>query len=76
MVQKVAPYEEEVAIPNARRAEAVEPCDDPADAAANGVALEALVALALEQDPRLAKVTFGVEAAPASTRCRWSLRIS
>lgn len=64
VAQKAATqYEEEVAIPNARRAEAVEPCDDPADAATNGVALEALVALALEQNPRLAKVTFGVEAA-------------
>ena len=63
LAQKVAPYEEEVAIPNARRMEAVEPCDDPADAAMNGVALESLVALALEQNPRLAKVSYAVEAA-------------
>lgn len=66
VAQKAVPYEEEIAAPKAvRRAEAVEvePCDDPAEAAVNGVALEALVAIALEQNPRLAKVTFGVEAA-------------
>jgi cobalt-zinc-cadmium efflux system outer membrane protein len=63
LAQKPAPYEEEVAIPNTRREVEVEPCDDPAEAAVNGVALEALVAIALEQNPRLAKVTFGVEVA-------------
>ena len=66
VAQKAVPYEEEIAAPKAvRRADAVEvePCDDPAEAAVNGVALEALVAIALEQNPRLAKVTFGVEAA-------------
>ena len=64
VAQKPAPYEEEIAIPNpAQRAEAVEPCDDPSDAEANGIALEVLVALALEQNPRLAKVSFAVEAA-------------
>ena len=64
VAQKAVPYEEEVTIPNAaRRAEAVEPCDDPSDAEANGIALQALVTLALEQNPRLAKVTFSVEAA-------------
>ena len=63
VVQKVAPYEEEIAIPKSRRAEAVEPCDDPLDAEVNGLALESLVALALEQNPRLAKVSYSVEAA-------------
>lgn len=64
VAQKAAPYEEENAAPKAvRRAEVADPCDDPMDAEVNGFALEALVALALEQNPRLAKVTFGVEAA-------------
>lgn len=63
VAQKAAPYEEEVTIPNPRRAEAVDPCDDPDDAKTAGLALDALVALALEQNPRLSKVTFAVEAA-------------
>ena len=62
--KSAAPYEDEVAIPKVvRPAEAVDPCDDPTDAATNGLALEALVALALEQNPRIAKVSYEVEAA-------------
>ncbi len=66
VAQKAAPYEDEIAVHKAvRPAEAVEvdPCDDPTEAAVNGLALEALVALALEQNPRLAKVSYAVEAA-------------
>jgi cobalt-zinc-cadmium efflux system outer membrane protein len=40
-----------------------DPCDDPSDAKVDGLALEALVTLALEQNPRLAKVSYAVEAA-------------
>lgn len=62
--QKAVPYEDELAVPRAvKRAEPVDPCDDPADAEVSGLALEALIALALEQNPRLAKVSFSVEAA-------------
>ena len=62
--QKSVPYEEEIELPiKPRRTETVDPCDDPADAENPGMTLEALVALGLEQNPRLAKVTFGVESA-------------
>lgn len=62
--QKAVPYEDELAVPRAvKRPEPVDPCDDPDDAKTAGLALDALVALALEQNPRLAKVTFAVEAA-------------
>ncbi len=62
--QKSVPYEEVIELPiKLRRTETIDPCDDPADAATPGMTLDALVALALEQNPRLAKVTFGVEAA-------------
>lgn len=63
-VQKSIPYEEVIDVPGkSRRREAVDACDDPEDAASPGMTLEALVTLGLEQNPRLAKVTFGVEAA-------------
>lgn len=62
--QNRAAYEDEVAVPiKPKSAEAVDPCDDPSDAQATGLALDALVVLALEQNPRLAKVSFAVEAA-------------
>ena len=62
--QKSAPYEEVLGVPGKpRRMEPVDPCDDPEEAATPGMTLDALAALALEQNPRLAKVTFGVEAA-------------
>ncbi len=60
----VVPYEEVIELPvKSRRTETVDPCDDPVDAADSGMTLETLVMLALEQNPRLAKVTFGVESA-------------
>ena len=63
-IQKPAvPYEEVIELPaDSRRIKVVDPCDDPVDATA-GLTLAALVALGLEQNPRLAKVTFNVEAA-------------
>ena len=62
--KSATPYEEDVVVPGKpRRMETVDPCDDPEDAATPGMTLEALVSLGLEQNPRLAKVTFGVEAA-------------
>lgn len=62
--QKSVPYEEVIELPiKLRRTETVDPCDDPVDAATPGLTLDALVALGLEQNPRLAKVTFNVEAA-------------
>ncbi|MBI5760172.1 MAG: TolC family protein [Planctomycetales bacterium] len=62
--KSAAPYEEDVVVPGKpRRMELFDPCDDPEDAATPGMTLEALVALGLEQNPRLAKVTFGVEVA-------------
>ncbi len=61
--KSAVPYEEVLEVPaDPRRIKAVDPCDDPVDAAA-GLTLDSLVALGLEQNPRLAKVTFNVEAA-------------
>ncbi len=58
------PYEVEVAIPGSPQGvEPVDPCDNPEDAATPGMTLDALVALGLEQNPRIAKVSFAVEAA-------------
>ena len=64
-VQKsAAPYEEVLAIPVQRRRSLVDdPHDEPTDAEPPGLTLDALVTLALEQNPRLSKVAFGVEAA-------------
>ena len=62
--KSAAPYEEDVVVPGKlRRTETIDPCDNPEDAATPGMTLDALVALGLEQNPRLAKVSFGVEAA-------------
>ncbi len=62
--KSAVPYEEVLEVPaDSRRIKAVDPCDDPVDAATTGMTLDALVALGLEQNPRLAKVSFGVEAA-------------
>ncbi len=62
--KSAVPYEEVIELPaDPRRIKTVDPCDDPADAAIPGMTLDALVALGLEQNPRLAKVSFGVEAA-------------
>lgn len=62
--QKSVPYEEVIELPvKPRRTDSVDPCDDSVDGTDLGLTLDALVALGLEQNPRLAKVTFGVEAA-------------
>lgn len=62
--QKSVPYEEVFEVPaKTRRPESVDPCDDLSDAATPGMTLDALASLALEQNPRLAKVSFAVEAA-------------
>ncbi len=63
-IQKSAvPYEEVLELStDPRRIKVVVPSDDPVNATA-GLTLEALVALGLEQNPRIAKVSFAVEAA-------------
>ena len=62
--QKSVPYEEVIELPVKRQGnKSVDPCDDPVDVTDTGMTLEALVTLGLEQNPRLAKVTYGVEAA-------------
>ncbi|MFM9962587.1 MAG: TolC family protein [Planctomycetaceae bacterium] len=62
--QKSVPYEEVLEMPaGPRRTKTVDPCDDPDEATTPGMTLDALIALGLEQNPRLAKVSFGVEAA-------------
>ncbi|MFM9963634.1 MAG: TolC family protein [Planctomycetaceae bacterium] len=61
---KSVPYEEVLEIPAAsRRGQRFDSGDDQDEAVDPGLTLEALVSLGLEQNPRLAKVTFGVEAA-------------
>ena len=62
--KSAVPYEEVLEVPaDPRRIKGIDPCDDPVDAATPGLTLDGLVALGLEQNPRLAKVSFAVEAA-------------